>query len=355
MRLSVLAYATVAAGLGVAVAGAYAAVGKPLTALALLGAAALAAELLEEPEGGRVRAPVGPGVFRVASGVDIAAVIVLGPWRGALVAGAAALLARLVRGPWRLALFQASAFALAALAAGYAFVLGGGTPGELSFPDDLVPLTLLAVAYLIVSRGLLQVVGDLEVLQPDFPAAAAEAGLGAVIALCAIGHPWDAVVVIPVAFAVNEAHARVRRSRLETLHALETFANIVDERDPYTYRHSMRVAGLRRLARPRARAPLLRHRPPALGRAPARPRQGRRRRGRARQVRKADARRVGRRLASAAAVRAAPAPLRGLRERGARGRVPPRALRRQGATTRSRRATSRSPRTSSSSPTASTR
>ncbi len=243
MRLSVLAYATIAAGLGVAVAGAYAAVGKPLTALALLGAAALAAELLEEPEGGRVRAPVGPGVFRVASGVDIAAVIVLGPWRGALVAGAAALLARLVRGPWRLALFQASAFALAALAAGYAFVLGGGTPGELSFPDDLVPLTLLAVAYLIVSRGLLQVVGDLEVLQPDFPAAAAEAGLGAVIALCAIGHPWDAVVVIPVAFAVNEAHARVRRSRLETLHALETFANIVDERDPYTYRHSLRVAG----------------------------------------------------------------------------------------------------------------
>jgi hypothetical protein len=46
-----------------------------------------------------------------------------------------------------------------------------------------------------------------------------------------------------VAWAVNLAHARVRRSRLETLHALETFANIVDERDPSTYRHSVRVAG----------------------------------------------------------------------------------------------------------------
>ncbi len=243
MRLSFLAYLTVAAGLGAAVAGAYAAAQRPLTALALLGAAALAAELIEEPENVRLRAPVGPGVFRVASGVDIAAVIVLGPWRGALVAGTAALLARLVRGPWRLALFQASAFALAALAAGYAFVLGGGTAGHLSLPDDLVPLILLSIAYLIVSRGLLHVVGDLEVLQPDFAAAAAEAGLGAIIALCALGHPWDAVVVIPVAFAVNEAHARVRRSRLETLHALETFANIVDERDPYTYRHSVRVAG----------------------------------------------------------------------------------------------------------------
>ena len=72
MRHSLLAYATVAAGLGVTVAGALAAVGRPLTALALLGAAALAAELLEEPDASRIREPVGPGVFRVASGVDLA-------------------------------------------------------------------------------------------------------------------------------------------------------------------------------------------------------------------------------------------------------------------------------------------
>ena len=121
MRFPLLAYLTVACGCVVAVGGAFAAVHRPLTALALLGAAALAAELIEEPESARVREPVGPGVFRVASGVDIAAVIVLGPWRGALVAGAAALLARLVRGSWRHAAFQASAFALAALGAGYAF------------------------------------------------------------------------------------------------------------------------------------------------------------------------------------------------------------------------------------------
>jgi len=78
-------------------AGALAALHQPLTALALLAAGALAAELLEEPERARVREPIGAGVFRVSSGVDLAAVIVLGPWRGALVAGSAALLARLVR------------------------------------------------------------------------------------------------------------------------------------------------------------------------------------------------------------------------------------------------------------------
>jgi HD-GYP domain-containing protein (c-di-GMP phosphodiesterase class II) len=243
MRLSMLAYATVAAGLGVTVAGGLAAAGRPLTALALLGAAALAAELLEEPESARIREPVGPGVFRVASGVDLAAVIVLGPWRGALVAGAAALLARLVRGSWRQAAFQASAFALASAAAGYGFALGGGQAGHLQLPDDLVPLAVLALVYLLVSRLLLQVVGGLEVLQPDFAAAAAEAGLGAILALFALNHPWNVIAVVPLALAVNHAHARVRRSRQETLHALETFANIVDERDPWTYRHSVRVAG----------------------------------------------------------------------------------------------------------------
>ena len=115
MRFPLLGYLTVACGLAVAAGGALAALHRPLTALALLGAAALAAELIEEPESARVREPVGPGVFRVASGVDIAAVIVLGPWRGALVAGAAALLARLVRGSWRHAAFQASTFALASI------------------------------------------------------------------------------------------------------------------------------------------------------------------------------------------------------------------------------------------------
>jgi HD-GYP domain-containing protein (c-di-GMP phosphodiesterase class II) len=242
VRFPLLGYLTVACGLAVAAGGALAALHRPLTALALLGAAALAAELIEEPESARVREPVGPGVFRVASGVDIAAVIVLGPWRGALVAGAAALLARLVRGSWRHAAFQASTFALAAFGAGYAFTLAGGHVGRLILPDDIVPLTALAIVYLLVSRGLLQLVGAGEALDPDFAAAAAEAGLGAVLAIFALDHPWNVLAVIPVALAVNRAHARVRHSRQETLHALETFANIVDERDPSTYRHSIRVA-----------------------------------------------------------------------------------------------------------------
>ena len=232
-----------AAGLAVVAGGALVASHHPLTTLALLGAAALAAELLEEPDSTRIREPLGPGAFRVASGVDLAAVIVLGPWRGALVAGAAALLARLMRGAFRPALFQAAAFALASLAAGYAFGLGGGHVHRLTLPDDLVALAALAVVYLLVSRTVLELVGGGESIEPDFAAAAAETGLGAALALFALHHPWNALAVVPIALAVNRAQARVRRSRHETLHALETFANIVDERDPSTYRHSVRVAG----------------------------------------------------------------------------------------------------------------
>jgi HD domain len=242
VRFPLLAYPAIGVGLAVTGAGAFAAASRPLTALALLGAAALAAELLEEPEHARLREPVGPGVFRVASGVDLAAVIVLGPWRGALVAGAAALAARVVRASWRTAAFDSSAFALAALCAGYAFRVGGGHAGRLTLPDDLVPLIALALAFLIVSRGLLELVGGGEAFQPDFWAGAAEGGLGTILALFALHHPWNVLAVVPVALAVNKAQARVRRSRQETLHALETFANIVDERDPYTYRHSIRVA-----------------------------------------------------------------------------------------------------------------
>ncbi|HYX89343.1 MAG TPA: HD domain-containing phosphohydrolase [Gaiellaceae bacterium] len=243
MRFPLPAYVTVTAGLGAISAGALVAASRPLTAVTLLAAAALAAELLEEPDELRSRAPCGPGAFRVASGVHLAAVIVLGPWRGALVAGAGVLLARAGSSSWREASFRSAALALASLAGGYAFILGGAHPGALALPADLVSISCLALAYHVVSRGLLDLVWGGEPFQLGLGVAAAETSLGAVVALFALDHPWNIVALLPVALAVSRAHAHVRRSQLETLHALETFANIVDERDPSTYRHSVRVAG----------------------------------------------------------------------------------------------------------------
>src|SRR5438105_211059 len=81
-----------------------------------------------------------------------------------------------------------------------------------------------------------------ENFDPRLVASAGEAGLGATLALLAIGHPWNVVVLVPIAIAVHQAQLRLKSLQRETLRALETFANIVDERDPTTYRHSLRVA-----------------------------------------------------------------------------------------------------------------
>jgi putative nucleotidyltransferase with HDIG domain len=108
--------------------------------------------------------------------------------------------------------------------------------------DDLGPLAALALVYLTIRIALLQVVYAREPFQPDLAAATGEAALGGAVALFATHHPWNLVALVPVALVVHLAYVRLAHVRRETLHALETFANIVDERDPSTYQHSIRVA-----------------------------------------------------------------------------------------------------------------
>ena len=244
MRLPLPVLGTIAAGCA-AIAVAFARLpSAPLTALALLAAAAILSEVVEESERGRLREPVDEQPLRLVAGVHIAAAILLGPWFAALVAGGGMIVARTFRGvAWRFSAFQASAFALASLSGGEAFLGVGGHVGRLRLLDDLAPLLALALVYVTVRTLLLELVDAGEPFHPNLPAAAAEAGLGAAVAVLAARHPWDVVVLVPLALAVNRAYVRLARLRRETLRALETFANIVDEREPSTYRHSLRVAG----------------------------------------------------------------------------------------------------------------
>jgi HD-GYP domain-containing protein (c-di-GMP phosphodiesterase class II) len=214
------------------------------TSLALFLAAAILVELVEESEHERSRSPVQLERFRLASAVHIAALIVLGPWAGGLVAGVGVAAGRLFRGmSLRGLLFDSGAAAVSACAGGIAFELAGGNPGSLVLLDDLIPLVALSLAYLTTRALLLDVVRARESFDPHLVASAGEAGLGAALALLAIAHPWNVVVLVPVAVAVHRGQLRMRNLQRETLRALETFANIVDERDPSTHRHSLRVAG----------------------------------------------------------------------------------------------------------------
>jgi putative nucleotidyltransferase with HDIG domain len=214
------------------------------TTLALFLAAAILVGLFEDSDRERLRGPIQVDRFRIASAVQIAGVIMLGPWWGALVAAVGTLAAGLFHGvPVRKIAFDTLAYCGATCVAGLMFEVAGGDVGSLRLLDDLVPLVALALSYLTVRALLLDVVRARENFDPRLGSSSGEAGLGAAIALLAVGHPWNVVVLVPLAIALHHSQVRLRGVQRETLRALETFANIVDERDPSTYRHSLRVAG----------------------------------------------------------------------------------------------------------------
>ncbi|MDX6414946.1 MAG: hypothetical protein QOH23_2356 [Gaiellaceae bacterium] len=244
MRPSRPSLATLALGAGVIVFSLTRLPDFGHTAFALFLAGVILVELFEESDRERSREPIQWGRFHVAAAIQIAAIIVLGPWAGALVAAAGIIASGLFRGAvLRSILFDASAGAIAASAAGIAFRVAGGNVGSLRLLDDLVPLVALALTYLTARTLLLDVIRAGEPFDPRLVASAGEIGLGASIALLTIDQPWNVIALVPVAIAVQHMQARLKSLQHETLRALETFANIVDERDPSTYRHSLRVAG----------------------------------------------------------------------------------------------------------------
>jgi len=92
------------------------------TAFALFLAAVILVELFEESDGERAREPMQWDRFRLAAAVQIAAIIMLGPWAGAMVAAAGVLAGGMFRGrPLRSIAFDASAGAIAACLGGLAF------------------------------------------------------------------------------------------------------------------------------------------------------------------------------------------------------------------------------------------
>jgi hypothetical protein len=235
---------TIALGLGVLGISVFRISGVAHTAFALFLAAVILVELFEESDRERAREPMQWERFRLAAAVQIGAVIMLGPWAGALIAAAAVLAAGVFRGrAFRSVAFDASAGAVAACAGGLAFEVAGGNVGSLRLLQDLIALAALALAFLTARALLLDVVRGRESFDPRLAAGTGEVGLGAALALLAIGHPWDVTVLVPLAIAIQQVQLRLKSLQRETLRALETFANIVDERDPSTYRHSLRVAG----------------------------------------------------------------------------------------------------------------
>jgi HD-GYP domain-containing protein (c-di-GMP phosphodiesterase class II) len=225
--------------------------GTPAATFALFAAAYILAVALQRSEDESLPEPLEGERFSLSAPVHVAAILVAGPWAAALVAVLGTLAVRPFRhdGP-RALIARSAGLAAAALGAGYAFELSGGVVGTLRLPEDVLPVVLAGFVYWTARTALDGLLKEHAAVNPDFLVGTAEIGLGLVLAYAAAEELWLAAALVPVLLLLDRLYGRVTILRRETASALESFANIVDERDKSTHGHSLRVAAyVRDLAR----------------------------------------------------------------------------------------------------------
>jgi HD-GYP domain-containing protein (c-di-GMP phosphodiesterase class II) len=210
--------------------------------LLLFAAALIAAELLHRRDR-ELGTDEESDRFSVAAALAAAAAIMLGPLQAFAVSAVSIGAVRRLQGDgWRASGIRALSVGLAALAGGYAYVLAGSETGSISLPDDLLGVVLLGVVFTAAKTLVVRLAARDTVFEPDVLVASAEIALGGAIAIAADASLWNAALLVPVLLLIEQVFGQMIASRREVASALETFANLVDERDPSTYQHSQRVA-----------------------------------------------------------------------------------------------------------------
>src|SRR5215218_5610760 len=175
--------------------------------------------------------------FRISTPVHLAAMVVAGPWLAALAGVVAVLASRLTAPrPLRELLARAVTLGVAGLAGGYAYVLAGSETGTVVLPDDVLGVCVVVAAYASVRTIVHGLAAGLGLFAPDARTLAGEGALALVLALAAGSDAWLLLAAVPTILLLEHAHHRLGVMRGEVAVALETFANIVDDRDPSTHR-----------------------------------------------------------------------------------------------------------------------
>jgi HD-GYP domain-containing protein (c-di-GMP phosphodiesterase class II) len=214
-----------------------------LGSLALALAAVIAAEVLHRRDDDLGADEAAPDRFSVTAPIVAATALVLGPVPALAVGSVGSLCARRLAGDaWRECFVRALSLGAAGFAGGYAFLLAGGENGSLVLPDDLLALVVLGTVFSTVKTLVHRLARRATAIDADFLASSAEVSLSAVLAIAAESNLWLAALLVPVLLILERLHWRLIALRREVAAALETFANIVDERDRTTRNHSLRVA-----------------------------------------------------------------------------------------------------------------
>ncbi len=196
----------------------------------------------------------GADLLSFSATAHIAIAILFGPIPAALVAAAAVIVVDGLRLQARLSIAINSAmFGLSILVAGFAYEAVGGTHGTLT-ARDILPVLVLVVtrfgANATLYSGLIhfltgapfrRVVWD--DVTDSYAPGLGEGCLGVLVAFGYTDSSWIMLpFLVPLLAALYQSKSNFERLQFETANVLESFAQVIDERDPSTAQHSDRVA-----------------------------------------------------------------------------------------------------------------
>jgi putative nucleotidyltransferase with HDIG domain len=192
----------------------------------------------------------------IASILDIAAILLFGPWIAAALDLITTIPAQMLilRNRTGTAALSAGLYASTTIVAGAAYLAAGGALGAPRFPQDLLPVLLAGSLYYALNTGWVSLVLGSQVREPamtiwrqQFQDGLAQYALSigygllfAVVCMTA-GIPGVLLLVLPLLFAryALRLYADLRQDHVSFVRALSLALDAVD---PYTHEHSVRVA-----------------------------------------------------------------------------------------------------------------
>jgi putative nucleotidyltransferase with HDIG domain len=188
--------------------------------------------------------------------LELPCLVIVGPlWTAVLdIASTLAVQGFVLRKPPIKAVFNAGANTLTYFAAGGAFLATGGRLGRLAFPTDILPLAVCGAAYFVVNSGLVSVVIGLtdgpspwRIWQRNFQHSLLHhlsfVALGTLVAVTYLSVGVWAFALCGIPFLVaRHAFRLYMEIRADLKDFVRALSEVLEEVDPYTRHHSVRVS-----------------------------------------------------------------------------------------------------------------
>ena len=216
---------------------------------------ALGLALMIYSEAGPVPLPIG-GYATTSAIIDLPCLLLLGPFYTAVmdVISTFVVQALVYRKPAIKVFYNMAIFALTDFAAGYAFLAAGGEVGRLSLWADFGPLLACGVAYFAANSAFVSIVVGLvsgpnpwRVWQRNFYQGMLPhlsfIGLGILAAVTYFGvGPWGLVLFAIPYLVARHSFLNYMEIRSDLKNFVRALSEVLEEIDPYTRHHSVRVA-----------------------------------------------------------------------------------------------------------------